>query len=826
MQINFKEAEFYLGILAGKEDISREKFNFITFYDKKGAIKYPHQYYGTFDQEMREKLAQDNRVGFGIFVAVNRFKDETRQKGNVHSVRCIWQEDDEGFGDFLFPVDPSITVETSPGKYHRIFVFSPESQDFVSWAKMQKTMVSQYGSDKDAKDITRVLRIPGFWHQKGLGKPFQSRVVGGTLGGENKVYSWDELIKHFGKTHRNGDGPGSEVSLGEDLEDLEDIDFLLGEDDQRRITEIFKVYCALQFIDPDKSYGDWLNVGMALHHESRGSSDGFELWETWSSSGTDGKYIPGECQKKWQSFSVETGMSAEGGSRTAGRITIGTLYSMSYKSGWNGHYSAAHPQSNRYLREQQVNVAQRFWNRYRLIDINGKARYVSREHNKELDRIESRFYKSQDLKELYKLDVPYLYRSPTARADAPFSIRLQHVIDFIGNNLDKFQPYKGITFSPKSGLIQSTALPEGEYYNSYVGLRVSPEKGNCNSIKDHLYYYMCDENKVVYDYLMNYLAFVFQCPEKRAEVALVIIGEQGTGKSIIFDSLCHTMFGVAGFVTASAKDFVGDFNSISCERVLVVSDEAYTKFDKRNNSFFKRFITGITVTKNEKFLPAYDVRNCAKLIMISNMEVPVTVEIGDRRFFFIRTNAKRKNDYAYFSGLSRDIKQGGLSAFVYELLERDISKYHPRDANTLIDTAISKSKADSVIEAFDLLDHFVHYHLEKESPFLCGDFGDGTGENEELENWRSSSGTFYRSNDAIFHALKVFYEENRTLYSRQTFPTREKILIRLRKQIKTERTRNEKERGQILHSLQECRKTFEAYAGVCIPWDDDSCILD
>ena len=56
-------------------------------------------------------------------------------------------------------------------------------------------------------------------------------------------------------------------------------------------------YEALRAINPDCSYDEWLKVGMALKHEGADVS----TWDTWSSGGS--KYKPGECDKKWKSFS-------------------------------------------------------------------------------------------------------------------------------------------------------------------------------------------------------------------------------------------------------------------------------------------------------------------------------------------------------------------------------------------------------------------------------------------------------------------------------------------------------------------------------------------
>lgn len=56
---------------------------------------------------------------------------------------------------------------------------------------------------------------------------------------------------------------------------------------------------ALDALDPDMGYDDWVATGMALHHETDG--DGFDLWDEWSSRGS--KYAGRETTRaKWESF--------------------------------------------------------------------------------------------------------------------------------------------------------------------------------------------------------------------------------------------------------------------------------------------------------------------------------------------------------------------------------------------------------------------------------------------------------------------------------------------------------------------------------------------
>lgn len=65
----------------------------------------------------------------------------------------------------------------------------------------------------------------------------------------------------------------------------------------------------LKHIDPSTlGYKEWCDVGMALKHEGYSPED----WEKWS-AGDPGRYHPGECRKKWETFREETGTIVTGG---------------------------------------------------------------------------------------------------------------------------------------------------------------------------------------------------------------------------------------------------------------------------------------------------------------------------------------------------------------------------------------------------------------------------------------------------------------------------------------------------------------------------------
>lgn len=78
----------------------------------------------------------------------------------------------------------------------------------------------------------------------------------------------------------------------------------------------------LDSIDPDCGYQDWLNVLMAIYHETAGSPEGLDLADDWSSKGRSYKGRA-DIQIKWRSFS----------GNVARPITIATLIAMARDAG-------------------------------------------------------------------------------------------------------------------------------------------------------------------------------------------------------------------------------------------------------------------------------------------------------------------------------------------------------------------------------------------------------------------------------------------------------------------------------------------------------------
>jgi hypothetical protein len=234
--------------------------------------------------------------GAGVYVTVNETDLTGRKSENVKRIRAVWQEDDEGHGG-LFPLDPSIVVESSPKKFHRYWLvvddWPADEKGRADFAAVMERMVASYGSDKNAKDISRVLRVPGFLHRKDPARPHMVHIVE-----DNRHrYTRGEILRAF---------PPVEHEQSQQRRE-----WRVTDNDEERIAD------ALRFIPADDR-DVWLQIGMALKDElgDRGRS----LWDSWSAKCSQ-KFNDRDQNKTWRSF------------RRNG-IGIGTLFYHAQQYGW------------------------------------------------------------------------------------------------------------------------------------------------------------------------------------------------------------------------------------------------------------------------------------------------------------------------------------------------------------------------------------------------------------------------------------------------------------------------------------------------------------
>lgn len=161
----------------------------------KGLVHY-HEGYNLSRSEILVELSKLNQDSNGIFFCVNeidRNRDPNRQRTKVMlcCIRAVWADDDnvrpEPRTDF--PIPPNIVVETSPGKFH--YYWLTNTDNLIQWGQVMNNIINQFDCDGNAKDLVRVLRLPGFQHHKN--ESFRSHAYLGS----KEPYDWQAIIQAF-----------------------------------------------------------------------------------------------------------------------------------------------------------------------------------------------------------------------------------------------------------------------------------------------------------------------------------------------------------------------------------------------------------------------------------------------------------------------------------------------------------------------------------------------------------------------------------------------------------------------------------------------------
>lgn len=184
--LDYNEAASFLEIL----DPPAEGFTFQTFDDDKrrkdrSLARVGH---GPLLDNFLELMAL-NEQGAGVFVTPNATAlSGARNNENIVRVRAVFQDDDKGFMG-SYPLEPSIVVKSSPGKFQRYWCV--EGLSFEEFDGVMERIIADYGGDPDAKGLARVMRLPGYWHRKA--DPFLVRMVSAS----GKRYTREEILAAF-----------------------------------------------------------------------------------------------------------------------------------------------------------------------------------------------------------------------------------------------------------------------------------------------------------------------------------------------------------------------------------------------------------------------------------------------------------------------------------------------------------------------------------------------------------------------------------------------------------------------------------------------------
>jgi hypothetical protein len=518
---------------------------------------------------------------------------------------------------------------------------------------------------------------------------------------------------------------------------------------------------------PCDTYDDWYKGGMAIYHETGGSTDGLELFDIWSTTGTG---YPGfeDVKEKWETFS-DVGPSGD-------TITIRSyLHELNERGKQEKKLAfetfkkriencadpdqlfegiagdiAANDQLNKIARNI---LASLITSRYRALsgvmlknkdaqrlvafkDPTGKKRLAQHKWVadwvwlKDRDRFYNLKTKSCITKDSFNAEHNRIFKEEDKPNAAAFALEQLDIpiIDQI-----QYHPGEGDTFTANINGMDRLVV------NSYSPLSCPEplprenwrpkDKKNVALVETHIRELFNDPYESTT--MIDWLAWVVQHPGEIVRWAVVLIGVQGDGKTFIAEMMSRVL-GRSNISLINHQVIEARYTSWAADAQMVVFDEVRMSGKNRFQvmDMLKSYIGNDTIVVAERYIKEYTAINMASYFMTSNHQDALALTDDDRRFWPVKTKwasrqemiASGTRDEKYFKALFNAIEESTPALRQWLLdwqISEDFSANHlPRPtalARTMIDTA-----------KCELLTAFEQMVSENVSPYITNDIVSST----------------------------------------------------------------------------------------------------
>ena len=246
-----------------------------------------------------------------------------------------------------------------------------------------------------------------------------------------------------------------------------------------------------------------------------------------------------------------------------------------------------------------------------------------------------------------------------------------------------------------------------KYINLFRGWGMHPTSGKWELLEWHLRNTVCGGNEDQYQYLLKWFAHLFQSPSDKPEVALVLKGKKGTGKSKPFYLLAQAL-GDNMMVLGNNNLLTGRFNSHAQTKLLLLVEESFWAGHHKEEGVLKHLITDKETTFEDKGKTAIRGRSYARIILITNESWAAPASEDERRFFIpSMTTASYDRDIVngkkghFFPALFAEMTSGGVSHFIYDMMNLPIS------SNDLRNVPETDSLKEQRILSLDALSNWI-----------------------------------------------------------------------------------------------------------------------
>jgi hypothetical protein len=253
-------------------------------------------------------------------------------------------------------------------------------------------------------------------------------------------------------------------------------------------------------------------------------------------------------------------------------------------------------------------------------------------------------------------------------------------------------------------------------YNTWTGFPIEKvtldTSADTSMIYKHLDY-VTNHKKDAYEYVLNWFAHMVQKPGEKPMTALLIGGDERSGKSVIGEHLMRKIIGLdKQIITPDINKLCGRF-ATSEGKILTCLNEGDGRDTHAIDNLIKDYITREYSLIEPKGMMPYTVRLIDRVVVTTNSKNPLPIKKGDSRWTVLTTDNSICSNREHFDPLYKALKDDRvMRKFYQELLDRDISKWDP-----VADRPISEMAEDMMLvnsDSFTLFTSYMRTHHPNE----------------------------------------------------------------------------------------------------------------
>ncbi len=555
------------------------------------------------------------------------------------------------------------------------------------------------------------------------------------------------------------------------------------EDTPEQILPTSIILALLAWIEADLPYMDWLKVLMAIFYITRGSPEGLEIADTWSSRGIKYKGYR-EIANKWRSFRLDISnpitertliMMARNAGADVSAIMHGDAFEICESEGGADESDPVAPPERSPVLTPIAAMQQKFG----LINFGGKLCVFDRE------ALGARTAQNTARK---------LFLSN--RSDGSLLIERAIIAEF-PNAIDPNRMVSAFFVNPDTVCYHGTEFnPQGtspKYLNLWEGPTIIPVEGQWLLIQEFLHDVICNGDWGSYLYLIMYIAHALQQPEDKPGVMIILLSGQGTGKGTL-GRILQKVWSATYIQVNNIDAVIGTFNAVLERAYIVFMDEALFAGNRRGTDELKSIVTEPIIQISEKYQPSRQIRSCHRFFAATNADHFKNTERDDRRDFTLRVSEARKGDHEYWKVLNDEIDNGGVEAMVHDLLLMDLSNFNVRNKPN------TRELVEQKLHSLDPIQRWWHDGLYNGA--LSGQ-----------DSWPE----FISTADAITGIIEV---NGGRMHKKPSAIIISQAMVKICPGAKSHQMQSHfsRHRGYLLPSLQQARAEFERYMGGVVDW--------